>query len=131
MNIPQNDPLLLPVITDSEDTSSPFKNRIRKNYLHRRKWAKRTNTNCFRIYDRDIKEYPVVIDFYAGNFCIQYFSFDRESDAPPAELQQETQQALMDIFGAKKDSFFSRMRRRRTKDEQYEKIGEAKQFFTV
>ena len=47
--------LSLPIIHDGEDKSSPLKNRIRKNYRHIRKWAKRTETNCFRIYDRDNK----------------------------------------------------------------------------
>ena len=72
----------LPAIADGEDKSCPLKNRIRKNYRHVRKWAKRTNTDCFRIYDRDIKEYPLAIDFYAGRFCVQFFSYDRENDAP-------------------------------------------------
>ena len=48
--------LFLPLIADEEDKSSPLKNRIRKNYRHLRKWANRTKTNCFRIYDRDIKD---------------------------------------------------------------------------
>jgi hypothetical protein len=53
----------LPSLLDNEDKTSAFKNRVRKNYNHIRKWAKRTQSNCFRIYDRDIKEYPVAIDF--------------------------------------------------------------------
>ena len=55
----QKPDLILPAIADGEDKSSPFKNRIRKNYRHLRKWAKRTVTDCFRIYDRDVKGYPV------------------------------------------------------------------------
>ncbi len=50
--------LPLPLSHDSEDKSSILKNRIRKNAQHLRKWGKRTNTDCFRLYDRDIKEYP-------------------------------------------------------------------------
>ena len=65
------DQIFLPHIIDGEDKSSPLKNRIRKNYKHVRKWAQRSETDCFRIYDRDIKEYPLAIDFYAGRFCVQ------------------------------------------------------------
>ena len=72
----------LPTIADGEDKSSPFTNRMRKNYRHVRKWAKKSATNCFRIYDREIRQYPLAIDFYAGKFCIQYFSHTRESAEP-------------------------------------------------
>ena len=122
---------LFPDIVDGEDKASALKNRIRKNYKHVRKWAKRSATNCFRIYDRDIKEYPVAIDFYAGNFCIQYFSFDRDFDEPDPELKEEVDQALCSLFGASLDSIYDRTRVRRKKTEQYEKMGEEKKFFTA
>ncbi len=123
--------LFLPEIADGEDKSSPFKNRIRKNYRHVRKWAKRTATNCFRIYDRDIKEYPLAIDFYAGRFCVQYFSYDRLSDEPPPERVEETEAALHSIFGARPEDIFWRTRLRRTRIQQYEKRSADKEFFIV
>jgi len=39
-------------------------NRLSKRYRHLKKWARRTGTNAFRIYDRDIPEIPLVLDFY-------------------------------------------------------------------
>lgn len=123
--------VFLPEIADGEDKSSPFKNRIRKNYRHVRKWAKRTGTNCFRVYDRDIKEYPIAIDFYAGRFCVQYFSYDRSSDEPPPERVEETEQALYSIFGARPEEIYWRTRVRRTRTQQYEKRGEDQEFFIV
>lgn len=125
------DQIFLPTIADGEDKSSPLKNRIRKNYRHVRKWAKRTKTDCFRIYDRDIKEYPLAIDFYAGRFCVQYFSHDRENDEPPTDLKNEIQQTLCSIFATSTDVIYWRTRIKREKTEQYEKMGEEKQFFTV
>jgi len=121
----------LPAIADGEDKSSPLKNKIRKNYRHVRKWAKRTGTNCFRIYDREIKEYPFAIDFYAGRFCVHYFSTSRESDEPRPDLVEAAEEALRFLFGADPDSIYSRMRIKREKTEQYEKAGASKEFFTV
>ena len=118
----------LPLLDDTEDKSSPFKNCIRKNYRHIRKWAKRTETNCFRIYDRDIKEYPLAIDYYAGRFCVHQFSFSNE---PRDDLREDTEKALYDLFKASPSSIYSRIRIRREKTEQYEKAGEAKEFFSV
>lgn len=121
----------LPNILDGEDKSSMLGNRIRKNYRHVRKWAKRTNTNCFRIYDWEIGRYPLAIDFYAGKFCVQYFSKDRENYDPPQELEGEVTQVLTTIFGADLNDIYWRSRIKRAKFQQYEKTGESKEFFTA
>jgi len=121
----------LPNISDGEDKSSPFKNRIRKNYRHIRKWAKRTQTDCFRIYDRDIKEYTFAIDFYAGSFSVHYFSFDRDRDEPYPEMVDEIHEVLHSIFDASPENIFWRYRIKRKKLEQYEKLADEKDFFIV
>jgi 23S rRNA (cytosine1962-C5)-methyltransferase len=123
--------LFLPLLGDGEDKSSPFKNRIRKNYRHIRKWAKRTQTDCFRIYDRDIKEYPVSIDFYAGRFFVHYFSKDRDRDEIPVALQKEVEETLISIFDVNPELIYSRVRVKRDKTEQYEKLSDAGECFTV
>lgn len=119
----------LPQITDGEDKSSILKNRIRKNYRHLRKWAKRTQTNCFRLYDRDIKEYPLAIEFYDGRFCVQFFSYDRDQEEPFQELSDEVEEVLHSLFGS--GEIFWRTRIKRTKIQQYEKRGDNDDFFPV
>jgi len=126
-----DDHVFLPLVADNEDKSSPLKNRIRKNYRHVRKWAKRTTTDCFRIYDRDIKEYPLAIDFYSGEFSVHYFSYNPESDEPPEDLKNETEQALCTIFDTSLDHIYWRTRIKRAKTQQYEKRDDQKTFFTV
>lgn len=121
--------IILPAIADGEDKSSPLANRIRKNYRHIRKWAKRTGTDCFRIYDREIRQYPLAIDFYAGRFCIHYFSPVREQLDPPPELVEEIEKVLLLIFGIAPDVIFWRTRAKRKETRQYEKAGEAGDFF--
>jgi Predicted SAM-dependent methyltransferases len=121
----------LPTISDGEDKSCPLKNCIRKNYRHIRKWAKRTNTNCFRIYDRHINHYPLAIDFYADRFCIHYFSRSRLDPDPSPELVQEIEELLCSLFSTTPDAIFWRNRVKREKRGQYEKVAEVKEFFTV
>ena len=119
--------MILPLILDGDDKSSPLKNCIRNNYKHLRKWAKRTSTNCFRIYDRDIKEYPLAIDLYKDRFCVHYFTDERDQDQ---ELDtSEVDQILVSLFGP--SPIYSRSRVRRHKWDQYEKKGEEGEFFTV
>ncbi|MBS0635457.1 MAG: class I SAM-dependent methyltransferase [Verrucomicrobia bacterium] len=119
----------LPEIANGEDKSSAFVNCIRNSYRHIRKWAKRTSTNCFRIYDRELYHYPLAIDFYAGRYAVHYFS--PTGDDIPDEVVQEVEKALYDIFRATPDAIFWRSRIRRKKYEQYEKQDEKKDFFTV
>lgn len=123
--------MILPAIGDGEDKSSPFINCIRKTYRHVRKWAKRTETNCFRIYDREMHHYPLAIDFYAGKYCLQYFSQDREDPEPPEELVFEVEEALKKLFGAYPNDMYWRSRIQRKKAEQYEKADETNESFTV
>lgn len=122
--------IALPLIADGEDKSSPLKNRIRKNYRHVRKWAKRTQSDCFRIYDREIREYPLAIDFYAGRLCIHYFASKAEGDEIPPELLEEVESALRGLFG-KDHKLYWRTRVQRKETRQYEKIGNQREFFVV
>lgn len=126
-----NNFLNLPEIADGEDKASPFKNRLRKNYKHIRKWARRTETNAFRLYDRDVKGYPFAIDFYNGRFVVQFFSSNPTIEEPSIGLQNEVGSTLKELFGTESSQIYWKTRKRRKKSEQYEKIDSKKEFFTV
>lgn len=121
----------LPTICDGEDKSSPFVNCIRKKYRHLRKWARRTETNCFRIYDRELHHYPLAIDFYDGRYAIYYFSPSRIDPDPPEELTLEVEKALQLLFNADPAMIFWKCRTKRSKYQQYEKQNACKEFFTI
>jgi 23S rRNA (cytosine1962-C5)-methyltransferase len=123
--------LTLPGIAEGEDKSSPLGNRIRKSYRHLRKWAKRTHTDAFRLYDREIPQYPLVIDFYAGRFCIHYFAPSRNQTEPSPELVDETNKTLGSLFGLEPDSIYWRTRMKSKKTRQYEKEDASEEFFYV
>jgi len=42
-------------------------NRLTKRYRHLKKWAIRTGTSAYRLYDRDIPEIPLVLDLYCDS----------------------------------------------------------------
>lgn len=44
---------------------TPFANRLGKNIKHLMKWAKRNNIEAWRIYDRDIPQFPLPSMFTA------------------------------------------------------------------
>lgn len=121
---------LLP-IADGENKTSPLANCLRNNYRHLRKWAKRTATDSFRIYEREISHYPLAIDYYAGRLCVQFFSSSGENQEPSPQLIAETEAALQTVFGTLKNAIFWRTRSKRKETRQYEKRGESKDFFDI
>ncbi len=123
--------LFLPEIANGEDLSSPFVNCLRNTYRHVRKWAKRTHTNAFRIYDRELYHYPLAIDFYAGRYSIHYFQKDRDVEEIPEEVVSEVEASLKLLFGTEPHDIYWRSRIRRKKYEQYEKRSDEKEFFSV
>lgn len=63
-----SDPIRHTTNTRSKNTAQAeiFANRLRKRYKHLAKWARREGTGVFRLYDRDIPEIPLVLDYYEG-----------------------------------------------------------------
>jgi 23S rRNA G2069 N7-methylase RlmK/C1962 C5-methylase RlmI len=121
----------LPIIADGETKSSPFLNCIRNNYKHLRKWAKRTQTNCFRIYEKEIAHYPLAIDFYANRFCVHFFARSKEEDEPSDDLIREVELTLKLLFGTSCEDIYWRTRKRSKATRQYEKIGNDREYFSV
>jgi 23S rRNA (cytosine1962-C5)-methyltransferase len=52
---------------------------------HWKKWARRQDITCFRLYDRDIPEVPLAIDWYEGN--LQVAEYVRPHDRTEIENQ--------------------------------------------
>ena len=52
-------PVLIP-------TSNQFASRLTKKYRRLRKWARREDIHCYRVYDADLPDYAVSIDLFEG-----------------------------------------------------------------
>ena len=50
-----------------------FGRRLEKNLRHLRKWRARHGVTCFRVYDRDLPEYPLCLDVYEKWLHVQEF----------------------------------------------------------
>ena len=57
-------------------------NRIARVFKHRKKWAKRTDVSCFRVYAKDIPDHPFICDWYDGDAVVWTLTRTRnETDA--------------------------------------------------
>jgi 23S rRNA (cytosine1962-C5)-methyltransferase len=73
----------------------------------------------------------LAIDFYAGRYCIQYFSQNRADPDPSQDLVDEVEGALQLLLDAAPSEIYWRCRIKRSKMQQYEKRDASKEFFTV
>jgi len=56
-------------------------NRLVNRQRHLRKWARRRGITCYRVYERDIPDYPVVVDWYDGDAVVWIHA--RKKDETP------------------------------------------------
>ncbi|MDR0689818.1 MAG: class I SAM-dependent methyltransferase [Spirochaetaceae bacterium] len=99
-------------------------NRIKKRYRHLKKWAKRTGTDVFRLYDRDIPEIPLVLDLYGD--AVSGAFYKRPYDKDPAEeavwLTVMTG-AISDALEIPRERVFLKYREHQRGKTQYRRMG--------
>jgi len=92
-------------------------NRVRKNRRHLRKWAKREHVTCYRLYDKDIPEIPIVIDWYDGRLHIaEYVRRDETAGDDWLDAMASAVAAALDIAS---EQVFVKRRARQRGAEQY------------
>ena len=111
-------------------------NRLAKQLRHLRGWAKAGGITCFRLYERDIPEFPLVIDWYAGD-VVAWLQPRTRDDTPEkaAEHRARCVQEIREGLSLPQGRLFLKTRRRQrhrregTGEEdvsgQYERVGEA------
>ncbi|MCO8121842.1 bifunctional 23S rRNA (guanine(2069)-N(7))-methyltransferase RlmK/23S rRNA (guanine(2445)-N(2))-methyltransferase RlmL [Stieleria sp. TO1_6] len=65
------------------EQSELFATRLRKRAKHLRRWPTRRGITCFRLYERDIPEIPLVVDRYEDHLHIT--EYERPSDRDPSQ----------------------------------------------
>jgi len=104
-------------------------NRLRKRGKHLRKWARRNDVSCYRVYDRDIPEFPLIVDLYADSAHISLFDRAQGEEGPAPLAEEEIVATVCEAFSIPSGRIFVKSRRRQTGGSQYERVGD--QSFTV
>lgn len=96
---------------------------------HWAKWARRRGITCYRVYDRDIPEYPFVADIYEDHLILT------EMPTPAFEvrtgiesLRREIRALFSEIFKIPSEKIHDKKRVRRAAGEQHEKLDEGDSF---
>ncbi|ORF00436.1 SAM-dependent methyltransferase [Snodgrassella alvi] len=107
----------------SEDIGA-FVNRLGKNIKHLRKWAQRQDIESWRMYDRDIPQYPFAADIYADHVHLQEYDTGWLMHKTDYEKWlAEVVEAVLFVTGLPKEHIHVKKRQRQKGKDQYEKTG--------
>ncbi len=116
---PKRRPKQMPVfggITEKgHEQAELFRSRLKKRARHFRRWPTKQGITCYRIYERDIPEIPLIVDRYEDHLHIT--EYERPHERDPAqhvdwlELMARTAGESLDVPPEK--VFFKRRERQR------------------
>ena len=111
---------------------SAFANRLAKNYKHYAKWARRNELDAWRVYDRDVPQFPLIIDVYGQRIHLQEYDTGWQiEESEYVAWIAAVQQAISDITGVPLWNIALKTRRRQKGESQYEKTGRDGEDFVV
>lgn len=106
------------------DKYQMFENRLAKVHKHLAKTARRQGISCFRLYDRDLPEFPLIIELYEAKVSVaEYLSSHGMDDDAYDEWLERSVQCVGNVLNVPREDIFLRTRQRKTdRQSQYEKI---------
>jgi 23S rRNA G2069 N7-methylase RlmK/C1962 C5-methylase RlmI len=112
-------------MASTEAQAEMLANRLAKRQKHLRKWARRSGAGAYRLYDRDIPEIPLLLDWYAGAVSLSLYKRPYEKDdAEEAAWLAAMKTAAADALALSEDLIFCRERKQlRGRETQYGKTG--------
>lgn len=110
-----------------------FRNRLSKVFRHLGKQAKRQGIDCYRLYDRDLPEFPLIIDVYEDKIYLS--EYRAKHTLTEAQYEAWLNQSLLAIAAVTQvpdENIYLKQRKRKTgRQDQYQKTGAEMEFFTV
>ncbi len=99
-----------------------FSNRLKKNYKHLKKWARKNKISCYRVYDADIPQYAVAIDLYEDWIHVQEYQAPKTVDKNRAfQRINDVIDVVADILETRQDKVVLKVRKKQEGSAQYHK----------
>ncbi|QEG34579.1 bifunctional 23S rRNA (guanine(2069)-N(7))-methyltransferase RlmK/23S rRNA (guanine(2445)-N(2))-methyltransferase RlmL [Bythopirellula goksoeyrii] len=109
-----------------------FANRLKKLARHLRRWPTKRGITCYRLYERDIPEVPLVVDRYED--ALHLAEIERPHERTAAEhadwldLMCRTAAEALDV---PREAVFLKHRARQRGTSQYERVSDRQEILTV
>ncbi|MEQ8663332.1 MAG: class I SAM-dependent methyltransferase, partial [Gammaproteobacteria bacterium] len=107
---------------------APLVNRLRKNARHLGRWARREGLAAWRVYDRDMPEFPYAVDRYGAWLHVKLFEGKRPFTDDDIGAHLAAIAATLEVDPAR---CAFKLRRRQRGTSQYEKLAAAGESFVV
>ncbi len=112
------------LVQENSSQIDAFTNRLRKNLRHLQKWAKREQVSCYRLYDKDIPEFPFAIDLYANQVHLQEYARRDIEPIHEIALREAVADATQQVLNVPSEALHWKTRERQRGLSQYEKNDE-------
>lgn len=110
-----------------------FKNRLEKVYRHLSKQARRQNITCYRIYDHDLPEFPLLIELYEDKLYVA--EYKRNHALSPGEHENwlvGCKAVMAEVLPVTAENIFVKLRQRKeNRLGQYQKLDTRRSEFVV
>ncbi|EQC44251.1 class I SAM-dependent methyltransferase [Bacteriovorax sp. Seq25_V] len=97
-------------------------NRLKKNFKHRAKWARRNGFEAYRVYEKDLPDFPFLVDIYK-NYAVVHFKGKKEIDEVKGH-DQLLLDAIEEVCEIPKDNIIYKERRQQDDEFKYAKSNE-------
>lgn len=109
-----------------------FANRLRKNRKQLQKWVKNNDVSCYRLYDADMPEYAVAVDYYEGWVHVAEYRAPAKVDPKAAQQRlDEVMAAIPVALDVDPKYIVLKQRRKQKGTAQYQRQDKADEFFEV
>jgi 23S rRNA (cytosine1962-C5)-methyltransferase len=109
-----------------------FANRLGKNFKHFSKWARRHDIEAWRVYDRDIPQFPLAVDIYGDHAHLQEYDTGWVMDEAGHEAWlAAASEVVSQVTGIAAAHIGIKTRRRQKGSSQYQKTGRQGDDFIV
>jgi 23S rRNA (guanine2445-N2)-methyltransferase / 23S rRNA (guanine2069-N7)-methyltransferase len=104
------------------EQAAMFRNRLSRMAKHWHKWARRQGITCFRLYDKDIPDVPLAIDWYEGHLHVaEYVRPHDRAEAEHAAWLDFIVGAAAEALEVPADRVFLKYRQKQKGKSQYER----------
>ena len=123
---PEIQPVFGSINAKDREQAGLFKNRLVKRARHLRRWPTKRGISCFRLYERDIPEIPLVVDRYENYLHITEYERPHDRDLARhrawLDLMRETASESLSV---PLENTFLKQRRKGDSTGQYHKLDDA------
>jgi 23S rRNA (guanine2445-N2)-methyltransferase / 23S rRNA (guanine2069-N7)-methyltransferase len=120
------------LLPESKRQAEEFANRLRNRARHLRRWPTRRGITCYRLYERDVADVPLVVDRYESALHIAEFARPHDrSPAQHADWLDLMVRTAAEVLEVPRSRVFLKHRDRQRGDDQYQRVADARARFVV